>query len=211
MARDVETALKLIEAGASELAAPTRIGLSTLMLALYYELAVAIRRLLPDISFFEAAAMGELDAVKAVIDRASGMVNAFAPDGFTFLRLAIFFRQPAVAMYLIHAGADVNLPATNARKVAPIHAVCARQDLETLQLLLAGGAPRGEPGCRAGAWLHASKAGNSVGQPGDGSYASSSRCAVGLNQPLLLEPFFSNFSKPSLVQFNFAIEILHGH
>ena len=64
------------------------------------------------------------------------MVNAFAPDGFTVLGLAIFFRQPALARYLILNGADVNLPAANARKVAPIHAACARQDLDTLKLLL---------------------------------------------------------------------------
>ncbi len=118
-------------------------GVSMLMLALYYELpevAMAIRAQLPKLTFFEAAAIGDAGTVQAHIRETPDDVNAFSPDGFTVLGLAVFFRQPAIARFLIAAGADVNLPANNARKVAPIHAACARQDYETLALLLEHGA-----------------------------------------------------------------------
>ncbi|MCX6610697.1 MAG: ankyrin repeat domain-containing protein [Acidobacteria bacterium] len=137
--RNPAAALAALEANPAEAGSPTRMGVSPLMLALYYEVpdvAAAIRTRLNELSFFESAAMGELDPVRAAVEANPALVNAFAPDGFTVLGLAIFFRQPALARYLILNGADVNLPAANARKVAPIHAACARQDLDTLKLLL---------------------------------------------------------------------------
>jgi len=84
--------------------------------------------------------MGDFSAVQQAVDADPNQRNAFSPDGFTVLGLAIFFRQSQVAQWLIEAGADVNLPAANARKVAPIHAACARNDLYTLRLLIAAGA-----------------------------------------------------------------------
>jgi ankyrin repeat protein len=141
--RDVALAMELLRGDSTQASAPTRLGVTMLMLALYYELpevAAAIRTHRDTISFFEAASMGELDTVADTIETDLQMVNAYAPDGFTVLGLAIFFRQPAVARLLIDAGADVSLPANNARKVAPIHAACARQDLDTLRLLLERGA-----------------------------------------------------------------------
>ena len=137
--RNTSAALAALEADPSQAECPTQQGVSMLMLALYYEvpeIAAAIRTRLSQLSFFEAAAMGEVDQVRAAVEADPVMVNAFAPDGFTVLGLAIFFRQPVLARYLILNGADVNLPAANARKVAPIHAACARQDLDTLKLLL---------------------------------------------------------------------------
>lgn len=118
-------------------------GVSMLMLALYYEqpaVAKEIRGFVPELSFFEAVSMGEARAVRAALQGDPGLVNGLAPDGFPALGLAIFFRQPEVARILIDAGADVNLRAANAAKVAPIHAACARQDLAMLQLLLEHGA-----------------------------------------------------------------------
>ncbi len=70
-------------------------GISMLMLALYYEqvdVAHAIRKCLPEISFFEAASLGEVETVLAEVKRDPARVNALAPDGFPVLGLAIFFR-----------------------------------------------------------------------------------------------------------------------
>ena len=141
--RDVAQSLETLKDDPQQVKAPTKLGVSMLMLALYFELpevAKAIRAHMPTLTFFEAAAMGELDAVKKSVEADAKMVDAFAPDGFTVLGLTIFFRQPEVATYLMDAGADVNLAAANARKVAPVHAACARQDLSMLKRLLDKGA-----------------------------------------------------------------------
>lgn len=141
--RDGAAALATLEQDPGQCEKATSAGVSMLMWALYHELpevASAIRAKRPAVTFFEAAAMGELAAVREAVASEPALVDGYAPDGFTVLGLAIFFRQPAVARYLIEAGADVNLPARNARKVAPIHAACARLDLEILRLLLARGA-----------------------------------------------------------------------
>lgn len=141
--RDITEALHILEHDPAQAQANTKLGVSILMLALYYEvseLVVPIRSRLDSITFFEAAATGEIEAVKTALQADPTLCNAYAPDGFTVLGLAIFFRQPAIVDLLLAHGADVNLAARNARQVAPIHAACARQDLESLAKLLALGA-----------------------------------------------------------------------
>ena len=61
-------------------------------------------------------------------------------DGFPGLGLAIFFGHGALARWLIEQGADVNAPAENAARVAPLHAAAAVRDRETMRLLLERGA-----------------------------------------------------------------------
>ncbi|MBM3761720.1 MAG: ankyrin repeat domain-containing protein [Acidobacteria bacterium] len=142
-ARDLQQALNLVASDPSLCSNQTSMGVSVLMMALYFELpqlARAIQANLTHLTFFESAAMGDLSAVQQAVAADLNQRNAFSPDGFTVLGLAIFFRQPQVAQWLIEAGADVNLPAANARKVAPIPAACARNDLDTLRLLIAAGA-----------------------------------------------------------------------
>ncbi len=77
--------------------ANTKLGVSILMLALYYEaseLVVPIRSKLDAISFFEAAATREIEAVKTALQAEHSVCNAYAPDGFTALGLAIFPGNP---------------------------------------------------------------------------------------------------------------------
>lgn len=117
-------------------------GTSPLAFAAYNENGPLLQHLLkargtPD--FFEAAIVGELPVVRAALV-AGQDINECAPDGFTALSLAVFFRQPDTARYLIEAGADVNARATNAAQVGPIHAAVAREDIVTLELLLYQGA-----------------------------------------------------------------------
>lgn len=69
--------------------------------------------------------MPKTDAVRVELERDPSHGNAFAPDRFPVLGLAIFFRQPAVARYLTEQVADVKLRAANAARVAPIHAAYA--------------------------------------------------------------------------------------
>jgi ankyrin repeat protein len=141
--RDLDAALECLRLDPAQVHSKTSMGVSILLLALYHELpelARAIRLQLAELSFFEAAAMGEAESIAKAIRRDPALVNAFAPDGYPVLGLAIFFRQPDLASFLIDHGADVNLRANNPSRLAPIHAACARKDLTTLELLLSKGA-----------------------------------------------------------------------
>lgn len=141
--RDKVLAIAALDQDPSQAGTESAMGISMLMLALYYEqveVARAIRKHLPQISFFEAASLGEIETVRDEVERDPARVNALARDGFPVLGLAIFFRQPGLAQYLIEHGADVNIRSPNAARLAPIHAACARQDLASLRLLLKHGA-----------------------------------------------------------------------
>lgn len=118
-------------------------GISALMLAIYYgkpDLArlLADRRM--DLTIFEAAALGNLDRVEALLAENSALVNVYAPDGFQPLGLAVFFGHPQVAVYLIAFGADVNSPSQNVQRVFPLNSAAAAGKLISARLLLANGA-----------------------------------------------------------------------
>ena len=98
---------------------------------------VRSRRGTPD--FHEACIVGDAEVVRAGLAHGQD-VDQPAADGFTPLGLAVFFGQPGIAQLLINAGADLNRRASNPQQVAPIHAAVARNDLATLELLLARGA-----------------------------------------------------------------------
>ena len=91
-------------------------------------------------TFHEAAALGDLPRMRALLDADPSLLDAFGDDGFNALGLAIFFRHPEVARLLIERGADVTAPARNAMKVCPVHAAATQGDREMLQLLLERGA-----------------------------------------------------------------------
>ncbi|MDP9191571.1 MAG: ankyrin repeat domain-containing protein [Acidobacteriota bacterium] len=92
------------------------------------------------VSFAEACALGDLDRVERQLATDPNVLHVFSPDGYPPLGLAIFFHHPDVARLLIERGAGVNAPATNAQKVAPVHAAAAACDHATMRLLLERGA-----------------------------------------------------------------------
>jgi ankyrin repeat protein len=75
-----------------------------------------------------------------MLDDDPHLLYSSSDDGFPALGLAIFFRHPEIARFLVDRGADVNEPAQNPQKVAPVHAAAAAQDRETMRLLLERGA-----------------------------------------------------------------------
>ena len=116
-------------------------GVSALMLALYHG-KPEIARLFAkrELTFGEACAMGDLARVQALLDSDPSLLDRHSPDGYPPVGLAIFFRQPEVARFLIERGADVNSHATNAQKVSAMNAAGAVEDIESMKLLLAHGA-----------------------------------------------------------------------
>jgi ankyrin repeat protein len=118
-------------------------GVTPLLLAIYHgkpELA----RLFVDrgaaVSFAERCALGDVEEVRVMLAADPTLVESRTTDGFPALGVAVFFRHPAIARFLIESGANVNAAAANAARVAPLHAAAAVRDHDTMRLLLERGA-----------------------------------------------------------------------
>lgn len=108
-------------------------GRTPILLCLYFgkeDLAQLVRERHPKPDLFEAAALGDMDLVRAQLEEEPKGVNAVAPDGFGALGLACFFGRVEVAKALLEAGADPDTPAANEFRVRPIHSAAAHRDPE---------------------------------------------------------------------------------
>lgn len=94
---------------------------------------------LEELSFYEAAMVGNLGEIEAWLKYQPEVLNQFARDGFTGLQLACFFEQPAVTKRLLDAGADVHAVSQNKMRIQPIHAAVAAYNLEIVKMLIAAG------------------------------------------------------------------------
>ena len=98
----------------------------------------------PELDIFEAAAVGDTERVRELLDADPQAADAWAADGFQPLGLAVFFGHPETARLLLDAGAEVNSPSRNDFKVMPLHSACAVRDAdkryELAKLLLEHGA-----------------------------------------------------------------------
>jgi ankyrin repeat protein len=121
----------------------TENNVTPILLAIYHG-KTEIAQLLADrgapVSLGEAAALGDMKRVQSMLAADPQLIDARTSDGHTAAGLAVFFRHPELARWLIEQGADVNAPAENAQRVAPAHAAAAVCDRETMQLLLERGA-----------------------------------------------------------------------
>jgi ankyrin repeat protein len=139
---DSATVARMLDADHSLLQAKEN-GVSAALLALYHGHGEIARLLVSrgaPLGFADACALGDLDAVRRMLGSDPSLLQAMTPDGFPAWALSIFFRQPAVARFLIEQGADVRRHAENRQRVAPVHAAAAACDRETMRLLLERGA-----------------------------------------------------------------------
>jgi ankyrin repeat protein len=117
---------------------------SPLLLALYEGRADDVERLRAEsgrLDLFEASALGDVDRLRDLLDSGADP-NEFAPDGFTPLTLAAFFKHLEAVRLLLDRGADVHQRARHEQiKVLPIHSAAANGgSVEIVRALLDAGA-----------------------------------------------------------------------
>jgi ankyrin repeat protein len=83
----------------------------------------------PQLTVFEAAAVGDADRLRELLRNDPSLANAYGDDGFHPLGLACFFGHLEAARVLLEHGADVNAFARNEHiQTAPIHAAAAANE-----------------------------------------------------------------------------------
>jgi ankyrin repeat protein len=115
-AGDVPTVKSLLDAEPS-LASAQNDGKQSAVLFAVYNGRKEIRDLLIarglQLALHEAAAAGQLDRVRELVDADASLAKSSSPDGFPVLALAAVFGHQDVAEYLFAKGAEENAAATN--------------------------------------------------------------------------------------------------
>ncbi|MDB4951359.1 MAG: Ankyrin [Gemmatimonadetes bacterium] len=90
----------------------------------------------------EAAAVGDVDRLRAALDADPGAIARFSADGWTALHLAAFFGHADAVRLLLERGASPVAVSTNALANHPLHAALAGPTLgvDGVALLLDAGA-----------------------------------------------------------------------
>jgi ankyrin repeat protein len=118
-------------------------GISPLRAAAYAghaELVEPLRSLGADLDVFDAAAVGDVDCLRQLLDQDPNAVAALAGDGFSALHLAAWFGQVGAAEVLLAKGADVEAVADNGTDLRPLHSAAAGGHTVIVHLLLDRGA-----------------------------------------------------------------------
>ena len=118
-------------------------NISPLMLCCYYkkpELADIVLKHVPEISIFEASALGKSDFITEALNDNPDLIHEFSEDGFTPLSLAAYFGNEDVTRSLLLSGADPNIPSQNGYNVYPIHSAAAANYTMIAKMLLEAGA-----------------------------------------------------------------------
>jgi uncharacterized protein len=89
----------------------------------------------------EAAALGEVNHLTALLDADPTVITWRSEDGFTPLHYAAFLGGAAAVEVLVERGADVAAVTENAMRVEPLHSATAARDIDAVACLLAAGAP----------------------------------------------------------------------
>ncbi|NUM79538.1 ankyrin repeat domain-containing protein [bacterium] len=142
-AGQLETIKTLVVGNPSLIDAKTPTGESTYLLAAYYGRREILDFLLsfnPQLSVFEAAAIGKIESVRAHAETNSGAVHAFSHDGFTALHLAAYFGHKEIVRWLLDHGANPNAASRNPMQVQPIHSAAAARHLSIVAMLIENGA-----------------------------------------------------------------------
>jgi ankyrin repeat protein len=157
---DRATVDQMLDADPSLASAKDASGTSAVLLAHYYgkaDVAAALLSRGPALDVFEAAAAGDAKRVAALVDGDPSLADAVAPDGFSPLGLASFFKRRDVVKALLERGAKPSAPSRDQR-FTPLHSAVATDaaaaDAEIVRLLLEAGADPNAKTREGGTPLH---------------------------------------------------------
>jgi ankyrin repeat protein len=140
---DKDKVAHLIAANPALARARNEAGVSALMQARYGfrpEIVELLQPAVGELDIFEAATLGDVPRLHALLANDPGLAKTYSSDGFTALQLAAFFGQPASVDALLQYAPDVNAVSRNPMKVAVINAAAASRNLEVVKLVLKAGA-----------------------------------------------------------------------
>ena len=92
------------------------------------------------VGIFAAAAKGQTDELRSLVEKDPSLLNTHSPDGFTPLGLAAFFGHAEAVAALLAAGADVNLTSRESMKMPPLGSAMAVQRTDIARILIEHGA-----------------------------------------------------------------------
>jgi ankyrin repeat protein len=118
-------------------------GISPLRAAAYgghLEVVGPLRSRGAELDVFDAAAIGDVDCLRQLLDEDPDGAVALAGDGFSALHLAAWFGQVGAAEVLLAKGADVECVADNGTDLRPLHSAAAGGHAVIVHLLLDRGA-----------------------------------------------------------------------
>ena len=156
---------QLLAADPSLAKARNQNGVSAIMQARYegrHELVALLRSKAGELDGFEAATLGDLPRLRALLGQDAALAKSFSRDGFTALHLATFFGQLEASEELLRRGADVNAVATNPMKVSVINSAAASGRADLVKLVLRAGADPNARQMMGYTALHAAAARDSV-------------------------------------------------
>jgi uncharacterized protein len=140
---DVETVRRCVSEDPSLASARDGSGLHVVLLALFNqhrEVADVLLSADPELGVLEAAATGNADRVRELLDADPEARDVRTADGFTPLGLAAFLGGAETVRVLLDHGADADDDAENQFGVRPVNAAAAAHDHEAMRLLLEAGA-----------------------------------------------------------------------
>ena len=140
---DVAKVKEMLQADPSLAQTKDENGLSVILKATYYGKRDVVEALLAsgvELNLFEAAATGQTDRVRTLIEEDPALVNSYSPDGFTPLSLGVFFGHPETVDALLAAGAEVNAASRETMKLTPLASAMATAQNEIARTLIAHGA-----------------------------------------------------------------------
>jgi ankyrin repeat protein len=122
-------------------------GMTAVTVAAYHRQPAILARILaagPDLDRFEAAIVGDLGRLSALLDEPdAGPIDERSGDGFTALHLAAFFGHRRAVDELLDRHADPNAWASGRLRVQPLHISIAAGHEAVARLLVDHGAEVG--------------------------------------------------------------------